>query len=224
MKAPGQELRGAIQASPWWAGSKDRSTQGVVVMRIQGSGPLMSARTVAAVLTRRNGAAAGAADCPTVLFHSLGGRVLRDHVLPATQDRRLRLPSQTPGRGRNRSRGSRATVSSIRHTRTTDSPAPIGTSLRCCGLQLTRTSTGTSSEGSFAETRSSISSAFKTWACLVRMTPRFCNGQPPRGASSSRTISRRWRRMHSIELQQVSRCQEFSRSGPSLRSARRSMI
>ncbi len=45
--------------------------------------------------------------------------------------------------------------------------------------------------GSFAETRSSISSAFKTWASLVRMTPQFSSGPPTRGASSSRTISRR---------------------------------
>ena len=74
-----------------------------------------------------------------------------------------------------------------------------------------QTATETSSEGSFAETRSSISSAFKTWASLVRMTPQFCNGPPTRGASSSRTISRRWRSTRLNELLPVSRCQESSR-------------
>ena len=104
-----------------------------------------------------------------------------------------------------------AAVSSFRHTGTADSAAPIGKRLRCCDSQRTRTSTETSSEGFFAETRSSTSSAFKTWASRVRMTSRFCNGPPTRGASSSRTISRRWRNMHSIGLQQVSRCQGSSR-------------
>lgn len=51
---------------------------------------------------------------------------------------------------------------------------------------------GDTSEGSLAETRSLISSAFKMWAPLVRMTPQFSSGPPTRGASSSRTISRRW--------------------------------
>jgi len=74
------------------------------------------------------------------------------------KNRSLRLPSETTGRGRSRSRGSGATVPSFGHTGTADSPAPIGTPLRCCGLQRTRTSTETSS-------------AFKTWASLVRMIP-----------------------------------------------------
>ena len=101
-------------------------------------------------------------------------------------------------------------LSSFGHTGTTDGQAPVRTPLRCCGLQRTRTSTGTLSEGSFAETRSLISSVFKTWASLVRMTLQFSSGPPTRGASSSRTISRRSRSTHSIDSQQVSRCEGAS--------------
>ena len=54
--------------------------------------------------------------------------------------------------------------------------------------------------GSFAETRSSISSAFKTWASLVRMTRQFCNGPPTRGASSSLTTFQHWRSTRWLEL------------------------
>jgi hypothetical protein len=53
----------------------------------------------------------------------------------------------------------------------------------------TRTSTGTSSGGFFAKTRSLISSAFKTWASLVRLTPQFPVGRRPGAAIVTHDIS-----------------------------------
>lgn len=58
VKAPGHELRGAIQASPWKAGSETAASKGVVVMGIQVRGSKKRrAMDSARLLKRRNGAA-----------------------------------------------------------------------------------------------------------------------------------------------------------------------
>jgi hypothetical protein len=66
-----------------------------------------------------------------LLLHFPCRRVLRNRLLPAAQQRSFRLPSRASGTGCNRSRRGRAAVPPFGHTGTTDSPAQIGTFLRC---------------------------------------------------------------------------------------------
>src|SRR6266850_976614 len=102
-KAPGQELRGAIQVSPWRAGSKTAAPKGVVVMGIQ-------VRDAS-----ENRIASGPDSRPdSEPVRRCLGRIIKPGVLPVNSAETIeRVPIHTDADGVVRVAGTRVTLDTI---------------------------------------------------------------------------------------------------------------